>query len=318
MNQTPTVSIVTPSYNQAQFLEKTLRSVLEQDYPAIEYLVVDGGSTDDSVELIKKYADRINWWVSEKDRGQADGINKGLRRAAGEIVAWLNSDDFYQPGAVAGAVQALRENPSTGFVYGDLQVVNPAGEITNVLTYGDWKLPGLMEFKIIGQPSVFMRREVLEKAGYLDESYHLLLDHHLWLRLAMIAEPKYIPQLWAGEHYHPGSKNAAHAAEFGAEAWRIVDWMKSQPSLAHLLKTNQRKIEAGAERLNAFYLFDAQDFIAARRAYFRSLAAHPSAALKDWRRILYALLSPLGLDKLRQAYLNRRKRKYNKNERISC
>jgi glycosyltransferase involved in cell wall biosynthesis len=317
MNQTPTVSIVTPSFNQAQFLEKTLLSVLEQDYPAIEYLVVDGGSTDGSVEIIRKYADRIAWWVSEKDNGQADGINKGLRRATGEIVAWLNSDDFYQPGAIADAVQALCDNPDAGFVYGDLQVVNPAGETTNVLTYGDWKLPGLMEFKIIGQPAVFMRREVLAQAGYLDEHYHFLLDHHLWLRMATVAEPKYIPRLWAGEHYHPGSKNAAHAAEFGAEAWRIGAWMQSQPGLAELLKSNQRRIKAGAERLNAFYLFDAQDYPAALRAYLRSLGDHPSAALKDWRRILYAALSPLGLEKIRQTYLSRRKHKYNKNEHIS-
>jgi glycosyltransferase involved in cell wall biosynthesis len=314
MNPTPSVTIVTPSFNQAKFLEKTLRSVIEQDYPDIEYLVVDGGSTDGSVEIIQKYAKRIHWWVSEKDNGQADGINKGLRRAKGEIVAWLNSDDFYQPGAISNAVRALRENPDAGFVYGNLQVVNPAGETTNVLTYGDWKLKGLMEFKIIGQPAVFMRREVLEKAGYLDVSFHFLLDHHLWLRMAMIAQPRYVAQLWAGEHYHAGSKNAAQAAKFGAEAWRIVEWMRTQPMLAEMLSADYRRVEAGAERLNAFYLFDAQDYRAALRAYWRSLRLHPSAAMKDWHRILYAALSPLGLDKARQSYLRRRKHRYNKND----
>lgn len=310
----PLVTIVTPSFNQAQFLEKTLLSVLKQEYPAIEYLVVDGGSTDGSVDIIHKYTDRIAWWVSEKDNGQADGINKGLRRARGEVVSWLNSDDFYQPGAIARAVKALQDNPYAGFVYGDLQVVNAAGEITNVLTYGDWKLQGLMEFNIIGQPAVFIRREMLEKAGYLDESYHFLLDHHLWLRLAMIAEPKYVPYLWAGEHYHMGSKNAAHAAEFGAEAWRIVEWMRSQPALAEVMETNHNKVEAGAERLNAFYLFDAGNYRAAIRAYLRSLGMHPKPALKDWRRMLYALFSPLGLERVRQAHLWRRKHKYNKKE----
>jgi len=314
MKNNPSVSIVTPSYNQAPFLEKAIRSVLEQDYPDVEYLMADGGSTDGSVEIIKNYADRIHWWVSENDKGQADGINKGLQQASGDIVAWLNSDDFFKPGAISAAVKSLQENPGAGFVYGDLQVVNEADETTNILTYGDWKLKGLMEFKIIGQPSVFMRREVLAAAGYLDESYHYLLDHHLWLRMAMIAEPKYVPQLWAGEHYHPGSKNAAHAAEFGAEAKRIVGWMHSQPALAEILKTHHRKVVAGAERLNAFYLFDAQDYHAALRAYWRSLRTHPSAAVQDWRRILYATFSPLGLDKARQAYLQRRKRKYNKNE----
>ena len=313
MKINPTVSIVTPSYNQAFFLEKAILSVLEQDYPNIEYLVVDGGSTDGSVDIIKKYADRISWWVSEKDRGQADGINKGLRRATGEIVAWLNSDDFYQPGAITDAVRALQEHPDAGFVYGNLQVVNEAGETTNILSYEDWKLKWLMEFKIIGQPSVFMRREVLKQAGYLNESYHYLLDHHLWLRMAIKAQPQYVPKLWAGEHYHAGSKNAAHAAEFGKEARRILEWMRSQPELAELLKKNQRRVEAGVERLDAFYLFDAQDYGGALRAYWRSLWKYPPTALQDWRRVLYAMVSPLGLTKAREAYLQQRKQKYNKN-----
>lgn len=310
MSNEPLVSIVTPSYNQARFLEKTILSVLDQDYPRIEYLVIDGGSTDGSVEIIRKYADRINWWVSEKDNGQADGINKGLRRASGEIVAWLNSDDFYLPGAIRRAVEALQSNLNAGFVYGDLQVVNEAGEVTNVLTYGDWGLQGLMEFKIIGQPSVFMRRQVLETAGYLDTGYHLLLDHQLWLRLAMLAETKYIPELWAGEHYHPASKNLAHAAEFGVEARRIVNWMATEARLKDILQQDQRRIEAGAERLNAFYLFDAQQYRQSLQAYWRSLRNHPAAAARDWYRILYALLSPLGLERLKTAYLARRKGKY--------
>jgi len=310
MKPSPSVTIVTPSYNQAQFLEKTILSVLEQDYPAIEYLVIDGGSTDGSIDIIKKYADRITWWVSEKDNGQADGINKGLRRASGDIVAWLNSDDFYQPGAISQAVQALHEFPDAGFVFGNLQVVNETGEVTNLLKYGDWGLKELMEFHIIGQPAVFIRRQALVDAGYLDESYHYLLDHQLWLKIAMSSSIKYIPRLWAGEHYHAESKNLAHASEFGAEAQRIVAWMATQPRLAPLLSIDRRRIEAGAERLNAFYLFDAQDYKASLRAYWRSLRTHPVAAAGDWRRILYALFSPLGLGRMKDAYLARRKRKF--------
>lgn len=311
MTNQPSVTIVTPSYNQAPFLEKTITSVLEQDYPHIEYLVVDGASTDGSREIIQRYAKRITWWVSEKDNGQADAINKGLKQANGDIVAWLNSDDYYLPGTVKRAVQALQENPHASFVYGDVQVVNEKDEVINILRYGDWGLKELMSFHIIGQPAVFMRRQALQSAGLLDTSYLYLLDHHLWLRLAMNAGIKYVPELWAGAHYHAGSKNMAHAAAFGNEARRIVEWMETTPALASIMATNARRVRAGAERLDAFYLFDAREYRASLRAYIRSLRLHPGAAAQDWYRILYAILAPLGLEKLKNAYLARRKKKFN-------
>ena len=188
MSTTPLVSIITPSYNQAAFLEKTICSVLEQDYPAIEYMVVDGASKDASIEIIKKYENRLTWWVSEKDSGQAEAINKGLARAKGEYVAWLNSDDYLMPGAVSAAVEALRQNPDASFVYGNVRVVTLDGKVLNTLTYKDWTLVDLMTFHIIGQPAVFMRRSALEKTGFLDQSLNFLLDHQLWIRLASVGE----------------------------------------------------------------------------------------------------------------------------------
>lgn len=310
MMNPPKVSIVTPSFNQATFLEKTILSVIGQDYPNLEYFVVDGGSTDGSLEIIQKYSNQIQWWVSEKDSGQAEAINKGFSHASGEIIAWVNSDDFYLPGAITQAVQALGENPSAAFVFGEVQVLNENGETINILKYGDWGLKELMSFHIIGQPAVFMRREALLRAGMLDTQYHFLLDHQLWLRLASAAEIRYVPQLWAGAHYHAGSKNAARGVEFGREAHRILAWMETDPALAPLLAAHERRIRSGAERLDAFYLFDAQDYRASLRAYWRSIKLHPAAAAQDWYRIMYAALSPLGLEKLKAAYLNRRKQKY--------
>ncbi len=310
MNSYPLVSIITPSYNQAQFLEKTMLSVLEQDYPNIEYLVADGGSTDGSVEIIRKYEDRLAWWVSEKDRGQADAINKGFSHAKGEFIAWVNSDDYYLPGAISQAVKALQENPEAGLVYGNVQVVDKDEEIINTLTYGDWQLPDLMTFHIIGQPAVFMRRDILEKAGYLDLSYHFLLDHQLWLRIGLAAQYDYVPALWARAHYHEGCKNLAQAAEFGKEAHRIVEWIKSEPAFEPYLQKNQRKVDAGAERLNAFYLLDAGEYRASFRAYCRSLRLDPAAVLPEWYRMVYALFAPLGLEKWKESYLQRRRKKW--------
>ena len=122
------VSIITPSYNQAPFLEQTMQSVLEQDFPRIEYIVVDGGSTDSSVEVIKKYADRLAYWISEKDSGQGEAINKGFARANGEILAWLNSDDYYMRNTVSAAVRCFEQNPDVVMVYGDMLAVNGSNQ----------------------------------------------------------------------------------------------------------------------------------------------------------------------------------------------
>jgi len=310
MDAHPLVSIVTPSYNQAAYLEIAMRSVLEQEYPNFEYLVADGGSTDGSAEIIHKYTDQLAWWVSEKDEGQADGANKGFRLAKGEIVGWLNSDDVYHPGAIAGAVAAFKANPQAGLVFSDVDSIDGSGQLINVMRFGPRSLEDMMAFKIISQPGVFMRRSLLEQVGYLDPQYHLLLDHQLWLRMALHAPLVYVPGArWSAARFHAAAKNVAQADAFGRDAYRIADWLSSTPEFAALMSNNRRKVWAGAHRLNAFYLLDGGQPGAALRAYWKSFWQSPAAVLPDWYRILYAVLSPLGLSGLRQAYLDQRKKR---------
>ena len=311
MDELPLVSIVTPSYNQGSFLEKTMLSVLEQDYPKIEYWVIDGGSTDNSVDIIKSHQQRLAGWVSEKDRGQADGVNKGFAKATGEIVGWLNSDDLYYPGAIREAVAAFQAHPEASFVFSDVESIDGEGKAFNLMRYGDWKLADLMAFNIIGQPGVFIRREVLEQAGYLDLSYNYLLDVQLWLKMARISEPFYAPgKVWAAARLHEKAKNAAQVSGFGPEAFRLAKWLCEDEAYYPLNAQNFNKIWAGAHRLNAFYQVEAQNYGDALRSYARMLRFQPKQPLLTYRRMVFALLGWLGLGKLRKPYERLRENSY--------
>lgn len=303
------VTIITPSYNQAPYLEQTIRSVLGQDYPHLEYMIVDGGSTDQSVEIIKKYANRLAYWTSQKDNGQAEAINKGLKRANGEIIAWLNSDDYYMRNTVSVAVRTFEMNPDASLIYGDMLAVDGEGKTLNVLKYKQLSLQDLLCFQIIGQPSVFFRRSALDKAGLLDPTFHFLLDHHLWIRLAQYGKIVHVPQVWSAARYHPEAKNRARAAEFGHEAFRILKWAKRQPELADALARVRRRARASAHRFNARYLLDAGETNDALRAWFRALGLHPLTALARLNIFISAFLELVGLGKLREEILRRRQQR---------
>ncbi|UYN88720.1 MAG: glycosyltransferase [Anaerolineales bacterium] len=301
----PLVSIITPSYNQAAFLEDTILSVTGQDYPNLEYFVVDGGSNDGSVELIKRYANKLDWWVSEPDQGQADAINKGLARTKGEFVAWLNSDDFYRPGAVAQAVAALQQNPQAGIVYADLDSIDRTGRIFNTIHYRQFSLLDLLSFEIIGQPTVFMRRAVLQQAGPLDASYRYLLDHQLWLRMLQQAPAMYVPAVWAAARHHASAKNVGEAAGFGREAMRILAWAGSQPHMRELIAAHHRQVLAGAHVFDARYLLDGGQAAAALRSFGRVASLQPGRLLRHLPRIFFAFLSLFGLGGLRRVFQRR-------------
>lgn len=301
-----TVSIITPSFNQGRFLEQTIRSVLEQVPPPDEYFIIDGGSTDSSVDIIKKYESQLTGWVSEKDKGQADAINKGFRQAKGEIVAWINSDDYYLPGAIQTAVEMFRQYPDAGLIYGNVLSVDENSRSFNLQTFKSLNLLDLMSFQIISQPAVFMRRSALEQAGFLDLTYHMLLDHHLWLRMARIAPLIYIPKTLAAARYHPGAKNLSSTSHFGREALRIVDWMEKVPEFSTVFQQNKPRILGGAHRLDAFYLLDGNQYRAALSAYGRAFHFYPPVVLKEWHRVLYALLALIGFAPLRAMYVRLR------------
>jgi len=204
------VSIVTPSYNQASFLEATIRSVLEQDYPNIEYIIVDGGSTDGSMEIIRRYSDRLSWWVSEKDHGQTDAINKGFAHAKGEILAWINSDDTYESGAVSAAVEFLRGRPEVGLVYANTNFIDEKGRVIGRFPAAQTDYRRLKRGYVhIPQQSAFFRTDLWHKVGPLDPSFYFAMDYDLWVRLARLAPVEYVPYLWANFRLHSSGKTVA-------------------------------------------------------------------------------------------------------------
>lgn len=298
----PLVSIITPSFNQAAYLEQTIQSVLHQTGVQLEYFVIDGASKDGSLEIIQRYASQLSGWVSEPDSGQADAINKGFARASGKYIAWLNSDDIYLPDAISRAVSVLEANPDLGMVFGNAITIDPDGRTINQLQFGDWGLEDLLGFRIICQPAVFMRRSILEQAGYLDPNYHFMLDHQLWLRLARLAPIQHIPEILAAARYHPQAKNVLQAAAFGDEALRILNWIKELPEFQVYYTARRNRITAGAYRLKARYLLDGAQPGPALRAYIQALRYHPGFTLQHWHRMLYALLSLVGLKKLDKLY----------------
>lgn len=222
MTLKPLVTIVTPSYNQARFLERTLQSVLTQTYCNVEYIVVDGGSTDESQKILKKYSSKLAWWVSEKDCGQTEAINKGFARAHGQILAWLNSDDTYNPNAIEDAVMFLLKNPEIGLVYGDANFIDENDRVVGKFPAAQTDLQGLRRGYVhIPQQASFFRTDLWKKVGPLDKSFYFAMDYDLWIRLAKISRLRYVPRLWANFRLHQDAKTIAADERCWPEMLRV-------------------------------------------------------------------------------------------------
>jgi len=268
----PRVSIVTPSYQQAPFLEETIRSVLLQGYPDLEYLIIDGGSSDGSVEIIRRYEPWLTYWVSEPDEGQSEALNKGFQRATGAIVAWLNSDDWYLPGILPERVAEFVYDPTLALVYGDCHRVNEAGERINTWRTGPLTASSLlMDGPQIPQQSTFIRAAALSAVGGIDRRLHYVMDFTLWLRLSLVGALKYVPGPVANFRKHQGSKGVAAGYAFLVER---LEWLSQWEELGRILNDSER-----AE------MFRRQHVIAALYAIFEGKEAaavsHFCTALQD-------------------------------------
>ncbi len=212
----PKISIVTPSFNQGAFIEQTIQSVLNQNYPNLEYIIIDGGSTDGTVDIIKKYAANLTWWVSEKDRGQADAINKGLQHCTGEIFNFINSDDYLADGALFKIAEGFKDK-KTGIVAGAVWNFNETG-LTELWVNKNFVLEQFFEIDckvVYHQPGVWLKMDILNKAGHFNIGYHYCFDQeHLLRYLLHNNEVCYLPDVLAYFRMHEDSKTVSQLENF--------------------------------------------------------------------------------------------------------
>lgn len=215
------ISIITPSFNQGNYLEETIVSVLDQHYADLEYIIIDGGSTDQSKEIIRKYEKHLSYWVSEKDNGQSHAINKGFRKASGSIVSWLCSDDLYTPNTLNTVADLFAAQPETGMVHGKTILFNKKGkELVKGAIDEDL---AIKYFAVIPypQPSSFFRKELLDRIGLLDESLHFGMDYELLIRIALTAPIQKVDNIFSRYRLHDDSKTVSQQGKFARE-WKQI------------------------------------------------------------------------------------------------
>ena len=240
----PTISIVTPSFNQGHFIEETITSILDQQYPNLEYIIMDGGSTDETVAIIKKYEKFLKVWVSEKDKGQANAINKGLQHCTGEVFNWLNSDDYLQPGALSRIAEAFNDS-HVDLVAGNVN--NFSMSSSEVIANQNMTSESLMRWAPgthFVQPGVWMRRQHIEACGGIDEQFHYAFDWDLLIRyLYKFNSVKYLDDVLVNFRLHENSKTVSVLDKFVNEEKKIIQKINTLPEFSELHDLCAYKIE---------------------------------------------------------------------------
>lgn len=297
----PKITIVTPGLNQAEFLEEAITSVLSQDYPNLEYIIIDGGSRDDSVEIIKKYQDEITYWVSEPDRGQSHALNKGLTQAQGEIFSFLNADDFLCPGALQAVAEYFAGHPDCDVIYGRCLQVDKNGRALNS---HQGRVRGLMEMLAVWDhwfkgeylisPEVFMRTDAVKSVGGFREEIDLVMDYELWLRLlAHGCRFHAIDAQLAGFRYHDSAKSAQPHQPTTAVIGVVEEYLRREslpiPPSVRLQLEHELKIFKIQHSLRVANTY--RSVIKSLRACLEALLVHPRFLAS--RLFWSALTSPI-------------------------
>jgi glycosyltransferase involved in cell wall biosynthesis len=304
-NPWPRIGIVTPSCNQGRFIEETIRSVLLQGYPCLDYVVMDGGSSDQSLEIIKKYERWLKFWKSGPDQGQTNAINEGWQKLEVDILAWLNSDDVYLPENLRKAAQYLMNNPEAVLVYGDALYVDENGKILFRGTGQDFNprelLLGSEGNNYIPQPAVFFRSEVIEQVGKLDESFYFAMDYEFWLRIGFKYEIKYVPnELFAKVRKHQETKTTRCADKRAEEYIDILDKYSKYLTQSEDLKKYQEVLsEANYSAGNC--LCWRGETGRGRKYFFQSLKLRPLSC-KPFIAFIFSLIGTRGYRNLVKFY----------------
>jgi len=268
----PLVSIVTTSYNHEAFLEETIESVLAQDYPHIEYLVIDDGSTDGSVEIIRRYADRLTWWATQENRGQTAALNAAFDRAGGDVLNFVNSDDTLLPGAVSKVVEAFESDSTLVAVYGGVFLTNEQSERVEYDGGLDWDVARMATIAYTPhQPATFWSRRAWEHAGPFNERAWSLFDVEFNLRVATIGPARHISEPLATFRLHPESKTMSRHAAMAEECLRCAEEFYGSPSLPPQLRPYARAGRANLYRRAALNYQADREIGRARNLFLRSL-----------------------------------------------